>query len=550
MIRRRPPSKPVEEDTRRSFDDFELRLGDVMRGERATLGKSLLDVQRELKIKATYIAAIENSDPSAFESPGFIAGYVRSYARYLGLDPEWAFASFCKEAEFVTVAAGEAGLGRKAKAKTSAGGSTTAKVVAGLGSKMPSGSSAPAKEPNPFREPAVSFAPAGEAMLSRVEPGAIGSTLVLLALIGGLGYGGWAVLQQVQRVDVTPVDQAPGALAQVDPLSGPGLADTSAPEFAGLEPVAPDALDRLYRPQALDTPVMVARDGPIAAIDPGLGGIMSPGQGPEAQRVAALAEAVQLEVAGFAESGLVMVAVRPAWVRVKDAAGKVIFESTMAPGDTYTVPEDAQAPVLRAGAAGGVYFAVDGRVYGPAGPAGTVAGAVDLSREAITGAYQVADLSLDPALAEILDQNGVSAPGGDTLFAQAAPVQPPVLGLANPGADLPRVTSEGAPDIMVVATGDTWVQIRSEDGSVIYESVMKKGDRYNLSGEDAFAKLRTGFGGHVYFVVDGQTFGPAGGNGEVVRNVAMTAEALTTSYSVADLTQNAVLREVLVAESQ
>ncbi|HCP80049.1 MAG TPA: DUF4115 domain-containing protein, partial [Octadecabacter sp.] len=42
------------------FDAFELRLGDLMRGERATIGKSLLDVQRELKIKAAYIAAIEN----------------------------------------------------------------------------------------------------------------------------------------------------------------------------------------------------------------------------------------------------------------------------------------------------------------------------------------------------------------------------------------------------------------------------------------------------------------------------------------------------------
>ena len=31
-------------------------------------------------------AAIENSDPSAFESPSFIAGYVRSYARYLNMD--------------------------------------------------------------------------------------------------------------------------------------------------------------------------------------------------------------------------------------------------------------------------------------------------------------------------------------------------------------------------------------------------------------------------------------------------------------------------------
>ena len=72
----------------KGFDDYELRLGDMMRGERATMGKSLLDVQRELRIKASYIAAIENADPTVFDPPGFIAGYVRSYARYRSLDPD------------------------------------------------------------------------------------------------------------------------------------------------------------------------------------------------------------------------------------------------------------------------------------------------------------------------------------------------------------------------------------------------------------------------------------------------------------------------------
>src|SRR6056297_1577027 len=81
----------------RGFDSFELRLGDEMRGERATLGKSLMDVQRELRIKASYIAAIENADLEAFDSQSFVAGYVRSYARYLGMDPEIIFARFCEE---------------------------------------------------------------------------------------------------------------------------------------------------------------------------------------------------------------------------------------------------------------------------------------------------------------------------------------------------------------------------------------------------------------------------------------------------------------------
>ena len=102
MIWRRTIPSTAELDKPKGFDDFELRLGDLMRGERATMGKSLLDVQRELKIKATYIAAIENCDVSAFESQGFVAGYIRSYARYLAMDPDWAYAKFCVEANFTT----------------------------------------------------------------------------------------------------------------------------------------------------------------------------------------------------------------------------------------------------------------------------------------------------------------------------------------------------------------------------------------------------------------------------------------------------------------
>jgi cytoskeletal protein RodZ len=82
------------------YDMFDVPLGDLMRGERATLGKSLLDVERELRIRATYIAAIENGDIDAFQSAGFIAGYVRSYARYLGMDTERTFQRFCEETGF------------------------------------------------------------------------------------------------------------------------------------------------------------------------------------------------------------------------------------------------------------------------------------------------------------------------------------------------------------------------------------------------------------------------------------------------------------------
>ncbi|MEL6207880.1 MAG: helix-turn-helix domain-containing protein, partial [Pseudomonadota bacterium] len=252
-----------EEIEPRGFDDFDLLLGDVMRGERATMGKSLLDVQRELKIKATYIAAIENADISAFETPGFIAGYVRSYSRYLGLDPEWAFETFCDEAGFAPASGLDKASDPVVRPKDK--GPVFRRTATGI---VADG------DRDPIAQPRVSYVPASASPLAALEPRAIGSTLVLLALIGAIGYGGWSVLQEVQRVTVAPVERAPEAVAQVDPLAGvvvaaPGGTDDVAPR------AAPDALERLYRPEALDTPVMVARDGPIAAINPEEMGILA-----------------------------------------------------------------------------------------------------------------------------------------------------------------------------------------------------------------------------------------------------------------------------------
>ena len=82
------------------FDSYTLLLGEELRGERATLGKSLLQVQKDLKVKAAYISAIENCDIDAFPNKGFIAGYVRSYARYLNLNAEEVYERFCAESGF------------------------------------------------------------------------------------------------------------------------------------------------------------------------------------------------------------------------------------------------------------------------------------------------------------------------------------------------------------------------------------------------------------------------------------------------------------------
>lgn len=376
----------------KGFDDYDLRLGDVMRGERATMGKSLLDVQRELRIKASYIAAIENCDPDAFDTPGFIAGYVRSYARYLNMDPDQAFQAFCAESGF----------------QVAHGMSAEASVVR----KPTREDRTNAREPRDmFAAPSTPFVPSGEALFSRIEPGAIGSMLVLVGLIAAIGYGGYAVLQEVQRVQVTPVDQTPIVLSDIDPLAGASA--PTAPNAPGAAPspvaIAPgsDALDRLYRPRALENPVVVPRDAPIATLDPrttgALAGIASPGLGAQDDNVTRTARSDDLpglsatppvpQVVEDLGPTIRMIAANDTWVRVRSVEGNTLFEKVMTPGETYDVPLTEVPPTLRTGNSGAVYFAMGSDCFGPIGSNGEVTSNVPLERLALADRLTIVDPS-------------------------------------------------------------------------------------------------------------------------------------------------------------
>ncbi|MEO9780214.1 MAG: RodZ domain-containing protein [Sedimentitalea sp.] len=394
MIGRKQTRKSeVEEDIvkPKGFDDFELRLGDTMRGERATMGKSLLDVQRELRIKASYVAAIENSDPSAFDTPGFIAGYVRSYARYLNMDPDESFSAFCKESGFAVAHGMSAAASTVKKQDTSSGN-------AGRDSLS-----------DPFTTPNTPFIPSRESAFSHIELRAVGSMLVLLALIGGIGYGGWSVLKQVQQVQLAPVEQAPVVLSDLDPLKSAIQSD----EDEVTTPRA-EALDRLYRPQALDVPVLVARDAPISTLDPRNVGTFSQPDLPDVQMAGNMQsydprldgprpEGVLVpQVVEDAAPLLQMVAVRPSWVRVTSADGTVIFEGIMEGGQSYDVPLTEEPPTLRAGESGAIYFAYQNQHFGPVGERGRVTSKLPLSIDTVQDRFQVADLEQDRDLARMV----------------------------------------------------------------------------------------------------------------------------------------------------
>lgn len=407
MIRRNPVRGAKEEEVVESpkgFDDYDFRIGDVMRGERATRGKSLLDVQRELRIKATYIAAVENADPSAFDTPGFIAGYVRSYARYLDLDPDEAFDQFCRESGFSVAH----GMSDRASSTAKSRAEAAAQKAASLSRK----------DRDPFADQSSPFAGLQGSVWEQIDYRAVGSSLVLVALIGGLVFGGWTFLRQVQQVQLDPADDPAVALTGLDPLEGAKA--TTDGSIATAEAPDEEKLGRLYRPQALDVPVLVSRDAPIASLDPNsIGAFAAAGsfdQSPAAAsqslfdpaRMAMVATApndpavkqigpVQPQVVEAKPESVRVVAVRQAWMQIKAPDGSVIFEALMNRGDHYDIPSFEGTPTLRSGASDGAYFDVGGTLYGPVGN-GTVVSNVKLSVADIQERYSPADPKRDSDL--------------------------------------------------------------------------------------------------------------------------------------------------------
>ena len=346
----------------RGFDSYELRLGDELRGERATLGKSLLDVQRQLRIKAAYIAAVEDCDPDVFPNKGFIAGYVRSYARYLNLDPDEVFDRFCNEAKFSGV---NASLSPRGDGKHSA-----------------ARKSAVATAPDLAFGPLLNGTKTSRGPMADVSMSAVGSFLVLMLLIAGLGYGGAQVIKNIQRVEISPLDQRPGALSEVADIVAPGL-DTE--EVLHEDRPSELELTRLYQPRELEVPVVLSRDGPIVEIDPDTSANTSYGSVDDVRdgyidagfRDALLDDEPKVREV-ISPPIVSVIAQRPAWIRVYKSDGTIFFEKILDSGELYEVPVDAAIPLLRAGNAGSVFVLVNNDVFGPVGNGTAVAKNVSL----------------------------------------------------------------------------------------------------------------------------------------------------------------------------
>ena len=393
----------------KGFDDYELKLGDIMRGERATLGKSLLDVQRELRIKASYVSAIENCDAEVFETPGFIAGYVRSYAKYLGMCPEITYEKFRAESGYALAH----GMSEHASVrKTQLSAKRTKSVTDGGAQSL-------------FINSATAFLPAQERIFEKIEGRAVASVAILTLLLSGLVYGGWSVLKEIQQVRVVPAEITPITMSQIDPLIADQQIKFETSSSNNLENISLSTdlktispLDRLYRPKALNMPIMKPRKEAIGSLDPSNYGNFKPVEPilpakmdlPLDTAISVVpestdkAEELPLNLPKIFEDApaqIALFATRDAWVSIKTADGTRLFQNTMKAGDEFVLPESDSPVTLHAGMSGSIYFAINGELYGPAGTGTQVVKNVSLSQTELQNRYSLADVNKDPQLLRV-----------------------------------------------------------------------------------------------------------------------------------------------------
>ena len=98
---------------------------------------------------------------------------------------------------------------------------------------------------------------------------------------------------------------------------------------------------------------------------------------PTDENAAAPAQVAQQQPTQAASGAVVLTATEPAWIQVTDQ-GQTLFSGELAAGQTYAVPQNAAAPLLKAGKPEALRVTVGNTVAPPVGEAGRVASNVSL----------------------------------------------------------------------------------------------------------------------------------------------------------------------------
>ncbi|WP_197463968.1 helix-turn-helix domain-containing protein [Acetobacter cerevisiae] len=403
-----------------------LGVGAALRTRREQLGWSLPDVAAWLRIRESYLEALESGRAGVFPAEAYALGFLRTYGAALGFDASALVVRYKREGK---------GGGRKPDLTF------------------------PAPPPDRRIPPGVSVS--------------LGLAVILASYIGWYHFIGHAPPLPEHVPPVATI--IPGAQTNNAPspqvasiLPGPGAVPSRRPEDQASSGVngasVPQAqagsqppLDQNGNPD-FSKPSFPATQGeatPDAGAVAGVTGVTATGNSGAAGGTQPVSDQPGATTpAALPDNQVVLKAIAPSWVQVKDASGKVAYDHIMQVDDQWTVPAEGGPYSLTVGNAGGIVLSSGTVTTQPLGRNGSVRRKLVLTPEAVKdGSLAAAQAALSagvsgpspsvspatqtgnsvPAVPESKRPGGVSGEGpAPTVGADGQPLSPAPVADAPP----------------------------------------------------------------------------------------------------------------------
>ncbi len=334
-----PPSRTVAGDGQ--------RIGDILRRVREHRDEDIESISDYLRIRPSYLYALENSQYEALPADAYVIGFLRTYALYLGLDGRGAIDQYRREM-----------AGRRRKPQLSM--------------------------PQPMSE--------GQSPTMALLLGAALATLLV--------YGLWYALSTPDKAVVEQPLSLPKITQEITPQEGVPLQETSsASPLQEIVPIViqPNETKAEEKNKSIEKATPSATEAapstpPLKKSEPEKNKKEAPANKESASPPPA-PPTVKSE--DTSKAPLTLRADKESWVLVTDSKGVTVFDRTMKAGETYTVPT-GKGLSLTTGNADGIVFSAGGADLPKLRSAGRVVRAVPLDTDKLKARLAKTDSTTDP----------------------------------------------------------------------------------------------------------------------------------------------------------
>lgn len=390
-------------------------VGSLLRATRVRVGEDIQDVSSVLRIRRTYLEAIEDGRFADLPGLTYAIGFVRTYAEHLGLDGDEVVRRFKAEAQGIgatndlvfpspvqegRIPGGAVLFIAMLLAVGAYGGwyylSSQGKTIADLVPELPEKFSGiigggdvnpdSAVVPQPAAEPAepVSSAPVEEkpesaepdtATTETSEPGVTSTGDTAAASAGDTAAANTDESQQPEEPQLVaqadPEPQAAPTVQVTEATPAPAATPEPAPaQAANPAPAAPS--DGLPITDVAPANAPAAPAPATVATAPGTAVVEQEAAVPAATTYGSDADDVRI----------VLLAVQDAWIQIREGNGDLVSAQLLRPGERYRVPNRTGLQLLT-GNAGGLEILVDGTPAPRLGPEGAIRRNVPLEADSL-----------------------------------------------------------------------------------------------------------------------------------------------------------------------